>query len=117
MMTQQAERLCSVPCIQPLEAEIGDNVGCVSLILSEYSVFNHWRIKIGSLTDENVPIVEAGRLSMQMPFSNYRHLIPPRLEQFWKGNLISVEQSANRNLSVDVGVGSGKDGCPARCAE
>src|SRR5215471_2930866 len=91
MMAHEEKGLVRVAMFEPVHGKVGDDVGDVALALNLFAVPDHWRVVIAALAGEDIPIIEAGWVSDQVPFADHGGLVPGGLQQFWKSGLRTVK--------------------------
>ena len=95
MVQQQAEGLFGVAqAVEPVDGYVGRDIGGVTLALDALAVANEVGVVVFSLSDEDVPVVEARGVRGQVPFAHNCSLIPGLLQQFGEGELRTVEAGA-----------------------
>ena len=88
MLHHHHKRLVSIAFgLQPIESEIGYDIGCVTGILVFTFGCFHWWIVIRPLSIKNFPKIESSGITFQMPFADHCRLISNLLKQFGKGLL------------------------------
>ena len=64
-----------IALLQPFQREITDQVCAVALVLFPFSILDEYRIVVESLAWEDIPVIEAAGIGLQMPFPDNRSLI------------------------------------------
>ena len=64
------ERLRFVALLQPVECEIGNDIGYITLVLHTLAVTNHRRVIVLPLVGKDFPVVKTCGIAYQMPFSD-----------------------------------------------
>ena len=115
VMIHQEERLVLVPLLlKESQRFVRDDVGRIARVFDDTLGRFHRRIVIGPLADQYVPIVEAGRLALEMPLTDDGRLIAGLLQQLGDGLLASVERVAVSDEAVQMAVLACQDNGPAR---
>ena len=71
VLAHQHERLVGITFfLEPLEAEVGDNISCVSNMLDLLAVLLHAGVVIGTLTIKDFITVESCGIGFQVPLSD-----------------------------------------------
>ena len=91
MVDKYAEWLLLIAIIQPLQTLVRDNVRDVSLVTQCILRRDKARVVVVALPGDNLPIVEARRHALQVPFTHNSSLITCRLQQLGEGLLRIVE--------------------------
>ena len=91
MVDKYAEGLFLVALVKPLQTLVGDKVRNVALITQGILWRNEAWVVVVALSGDNLPIVEARRHALQVPFTHNSSLITCRLQQLGEGLLRIVE--------------------------
>ena len=86
VMAHQEKGLGGVALLEPVQGEIGNDIGNVTLDFAFLPHENHLGIVVFALPREDVPVVEASGLASQMPLANEGGFVA----SFWRilGNVI-----------------------------
>ena len=103
--------------LEPLEAEVGDDVRSVSDVLDRLAVLFHARVVIGTLTVENFITVESRGVGFQVPLSDQGGLVACLAKDLGEGHLRAIEDVPVGHLSVVKGMATGKNNCPGGGAD
>ena len=118
VLAHEQERLGFVAVLQPVEGEIGDDVGGVTLVFDALAVVDHRGVVVDPLARQDVPFVEAGRVADQVPLADDGRLVAGGVEQLGEGRLRAVEAAVGVVVeAVRVGVLAGQDRCAAGPAD
>ena len=118
VLRHQEERLVLVAGLEPVDREVGDHVGDVTLVLHALAHLDHRRVVVAPLAGQDVPVIEAGGIGHQVPLAEDRGLVAGGLEQFGKRDLRAVEAAVGVvEEAVGVAVLAGEDGGPRRPAD
>ena len=119
VLTHEEEGLGLVALGEPVEGDIGDDVGDVAGILDGLAHADHGRIIVDTLAGEDLPEIEAGGIGAEMPLANDRGLVAGLLENLRKRGLRAIEADAAGIVveAVDVIVGAGEHGGAAGPAD
>ena len=118
VLAHQQERFRLVAVLQPLDRQVGDDVGHVARVLHLLAVPDHRRVVVHALPRQDVPVIEAGRIADQMPFADQGRRVAGLLQQLGKRLLRAVETAVAVVVeAVDVRVLAGQDRRPARPAD
>ena len=105
MVQQQAERPVGVALVlQPVEGQVGGDVGGVAGDDAALAVIYKGRVVVLALSDEDVPVVEAGRVGGQVPLADDRCLVAGLAQELGEGLLAAVEGAGVVGESVLVAV-------------
>ena len=91
VLAHQQERLGGVAVFHPVQRQVGDDVGGVARMGDLPAVVDHRRVVVDPLAGEDVPFVETGRITDQVPFADDRRLVAGFLQQFRESHLGRVE--------------------------
>ena len=95
VLTHQEERLLVVaPLFQPLDREVRRDVGDVAVPLHLAVRREELRLVVVALPGQHVPVVEAGRVGLQVPLADQRGLVAGALQPFRDVVLRPVEEVA-----------------------
>ena len=118
VLAHEQERLRLVSLAQPVEAQVGDDVGRVTVLADGPAVLDHRRMIIDSLPRQNLPIVEAGRVADQVPLAEESCLVARGLQQLGKGSLRAVKAAVGVvKETVSMRVLAGQNRGPAGAAD
>lgn len=110
MLTHQHERLVWIPCFQPRQRVVSDNVGAITFIAFSRSVhLDEVGVVVRTLPRQNFPMVEPCWIARQMPLADHRRLIPHVLHQFRKRRLSTVKPVAVPQKTVLVAMLPGQN--------
>ncbi len=117
-MKHHHERLGLVaPVLEKIESNIRNDVSHITGILFSLSHLDQVRVVIVSLPGKNIPVVEPGRVTFEMPLSDHDRLVAYLLEELGKCLLRSVELKRVVPHTVEMTVFSGQDDSPAGGAD
>ena len=108
-MVHKAEWFIADAFFEPLECVVGNNVSGVAGIFSFLAHLFHSRIVIRSLSGQDVPVVEAGRVGFEVPFAEHSGFVTYILQQLGEGLLAAVELKPIVYDAVDVAVFARQD--------
>ena len=92
VMEQKAERFVFIALvIQPVQGQVRRDVCCITFDLFFLAVIDKVRIIIISLSSQNIPIIETGRIGCQVPLSDNSGLITGLLQQLRECLLATVK--------------------------
>ena len=78
------------PRIEPINSDIGDDVGYVAFVLHFYTVLDHQRVVVVALTGQDVPVVKslgvACLVVSEVPCTNYGGVVSGRFHQLLRLN-------------------------------
>ena len=96
--------------LEPLQAQVGDDIRSVSGVLDLLAVLFHKkkRVVIGTLTVENFITVESRRVGFQVPLADQGGLVSCLAEELGEGHLRTVEGVPVGHLSIVEGMATGK---------
>lgn len=121
VLDQQGEGLVRVALVQPVERQVGDDVGDVSGVPAFAVPGQEDRVVVDTVLGEDLPVVEADRVALgavaQVPLADDGCLVPRRLQHLGEGRLAGVELLPGlfqRGHSVDVAVCAGEQGRTGR---
>ena len=90
--------------LEPLEAEVGDDIGCVADALDFLSIPFHPWVVIGTLAVQNLITIESGWVGLEVPLSDQGGLVSNLAQKLREGDLRAVEDASVGHLSVVEGV-------------
>ena len=118
VLVHQQERLVFVPILrEPVEGQVGDHLGRVALVLDRARRRLDGRVVVGALADQDLPVIEADRVTAQVPLADHGRLVAGRLHELGEGLLVPVEDVAVLQVPVGVGVQPGQHRRAARSAD
>ena len=92
VVQQQAERFLGVALVlEPVEGQVGGDVGGVAGDDAALAVIYKSRVVVLALSDEDVPVVEAGRVGGQVPLADDGGLVAGLAQELGEGLLAAVE--------------------------
>ena len=102
--------------LQPVEGDIGDNVGGIAGVFDRFAVANHRRVVVRPLASEDFVKVKSGRPGSQVPLTDHGGLISASLQQLRECLLRAVEGVAVLAEPIQVAVFARQNDGPARSA-
>lgn len=118
VLAHEDKGLVLVAAFKPSECLFCDDVGAVAGVAFALAVhLNEVRIVVAALAGKDLPVVESGRVGLQMPFADESCLVACALEHLWKGGLSAVKVVSIAAESVDVAVLAGEDTCAGGTAD
>ena len=91
-MHHQEEWLVTRALLDEFECQVGDDIGGIAAGIGLFAGRRvEHRIPIGSLTGEDLPAVEAGRIASEVPFPDHPGVVAALLEQPGDGRARAVE--------------------------
>jgi len=118
VLVHEHERLRPVAAfVEPLQGQVGDDVGRVAGEVGGAVGRAEPGVVVGALADQHPPVVEAGRLGLEVPLADDRRLVAGLLEQLGERLLRRVELDAVVDHPVRVAVLPRLDHRPARRAD
>jgi hypothetical protein len=81
-------------------------------MLNQLTVVNHPWVIVRPLTWQDVPMIETGRITLEMPLSNHGCLIASRLQHFGKCGLRTIELITITAKTIYVRVLASQDRSP-----
>ena len=118
VVQQQAERFLRVASVlQPVEGQVGGDVGGVAGDDAALAVIYKGRVVVLALSDEDVPVVEAGGGGGQVPLADDGGLVAGLAQELGEGLLAAVEGAGVVGESVLVAVLAGEQAGPAGTAD
>ena len=109
VLAHQHEWLARVTFVQPVNREPGDDVSTISFNPSFVAGRFEHRIVVLSLADQDVPIVEALWIALEVPFADHGCLVAGGLKQFRERLLVTVETITIATKSVEMTVFAGQN--------
>ena len=87
-------------------------------MLDGLSVVDHRGIVVNSLPRQDLPVIETGGVTDQMPFTDQGGGIPGPLQQFGESLLATIKTAVGIVVeTVSVGIHPGQDGGPTGTAD
>ena len=118
MLAHQQERARAVAILEPVERQVGDDVGGVPLMRDGLAVVDHRRVVVHPLAGEDVPFVEPGRRRDEVPLADDGGLVAGGPQEFREGGLRAVESAVGVVVkAVRVTIFAREDGRSARPAD
>ncbi len=122
---QEAPRIAAVERAEPADGEVGDEVGGVAGFDPEPVGGQEPGVVVLALVDERVPVVEplrvvgdpVGLAVAHVPLADESGPVAGVPQRRDEGRLAGVDRGVEGADPVDVAVGAGQQGRPARCAE
>ena len=108
-MVHQTKRFIAGAFFEPFECVVGNNISGVAGIFSFLAHLFHSRIVIRSLSGQDVPVVKAGRVGLEVPFAEHSGFVTDFLQQFGEGLLAAVKLFSVVDDAIDVAVFAGQD--------
>ncbi len=109
VVAHEEERLLRVALLEPVEGEIGDQVGAVAGVLLAAGGRDEGGIVIDALAGQDVPVVEAGGIGDQVPLADHGGLIAGALQFLGDVVALGIERFVQRVDAVLVAVLAGED--------
>lgn len=110
-----------VPDLEPLEAQVGDDVGGIALDNTLAVRTVHDGVHVGPLTRKDAPVIEPPRSGLrrdaQVPLPEDRGLVPRSPQHLGVRRHPVVQLRLDGAGAVDVAVGAGEDGRSRRRAD
>ena len=118
VLAHQQERLVAVRVlVEPVDREVGDDVGAVALDLAAALGVDQHGVVVVALPGQHVPVIEALGIGAQVPLADHRGLVADRLQQLGEGLLVAVELVPVVHEPVLVAVLAGQDDRAARTTD
>ena len=117
VLIEKSERFGSVAALEIIQREIRDEIGDVAFVLDLGSVLDEHRIVVVALVYEDPPLVETGRVRLQMPLPHDGRLVAGRLQQLGQRDLAAVERVAVIPKTIRVTVFPRQQDGSTRCAD
>ena len=118
VLEHEHEGLRLVALAHPVEREVGDDVGDVTLHLHHALGVLHRRVVVDALAGQHLPEVEAGGITDEVPLADDGGLVAGLLQQLREGELRAVEDGVRVvEEAVEVRVFAGQDDGAARTAD
>lgn len=92
MLAHKEKRLIvGAGIFQPVERLIGDEIGDVAIVLARAVFGDELGLVVVALTWKDAPVVEALRLTHEVPFADDGSLVSRGLQKFGQGHLMAIE--------------------------
>ncbi len=92
MLAHEKKRLIfGAGIFQPVERLIGDKIGDVAILLARAVFGDELGLVVIPLAWEDAPVVEALRLTHEVPFADDGGLVASGLQEFGQGHLMAIE--------------------------
>ena len=118
VVQQQAERFLGIALVlEPVEGQVGGDVGGVAGDDAALAVIYKGGVVVLALSDEDVPVVEAGGVGGQVPLADDSGFVAGLAQELWEGLLAAVEGAGVVGESVLVAVLAGEQAGPAGTAD
>ena len=114
---QQEGSLRIAPLPQIVDGPVREQVRHVALVPPAPARVDHLGIVVLALPGQDVPMVEAGRLALEVPLADHGRLISGRPQELGEGRLGAVESHGVVPHAVEVAVLAGQDDGPAGGAD
>ena len=102
---------------QPLQGQIGEDVGGVAdHLLGPLFALQRW-VVVGALTLQHSPEVESGRIALEVPLADHRRLVARFAEQLGEGDLLAVELDRIVDHAILMAMLAGENRRPTRRAD
>src|SRR5262249_7351439 len=75
VLAHQEERLVGITLFEPVDGEVGDDVGDIALAFGLLAVVDHGRVVVLALAGKDVPVIEPGRIGDEVPFADHGGLV------------------------------------------
>ena len=102
--------------LEPLEAQVRDDIGSVSHMFYLFAVLLHAGVVIGTLTIEDFISIESCGIGFQVPLSDQGGAVTGFSEEFGEGDLRTIEDVPIGHLSVVEGMPARENDRPGRGA-
>lgn len=130
VVAEEQEGLLPVPLRQPVEAQVGDNIGDMALVHPAQAIvvdvfdgipviarLQEAGVPVHPLGGEHPVLVEAPGVGVQVPLAHHRRLVALLPEQGREGDGVPRQGVYQGLHPVDMGVLPGQDGGPAGGAQ
>ena len=117
MLAHQHEGLVRVALfLEPLEAQVRDDIRSVSDVLDLLAVLLHARVVVGALPVKDFIAVESRRVRLKVPLSDQGGAVTGLAQEFGEGHLRAVEDVPVGHLAIVKRMPTGKNDRPGRGA-
>jgi len=94
VLTHEQERPIVGSLLKPFESQVGCDCRAVAFDLATAIFIEELRVVVRSLSRQDLPVLEACGLRVEMPLANHRGLIASFLQVLGESKLSSVERLA-----------------------
>ena len=109
VLAHQQERAIFVALVQPLDRQLGGQIGCMAFDPHAAILGAEVRVVVVALTGKNHPLVEALRIGRQVPFANQGRLVADLLQQLRKRHLVAVKDVAVAHEAIRMAMQASQD--------